>query len=86
MIGNIIGWCVFGLIAGAIARMLTPGRDPVGCLGTILIGVAGSFAGGFLGHLIFGESGERISPAGLIGSVIGGILVLVLMRRLAPKR
>jgi len=86
MIGNFIGWCVFGLIAGAIARLLTPGRDPIGCVGTILVGVGGSFAGGFLGHLIFGESGERIYPAGLIGSVIGGVLVLILLRRLAPKR
>ncbi len=86
MIGNFIGWCVFGLIAGAIARLFTPGRDPIGCVGTILVGVGGSFAGGVLGHLIFGESGERFYPAGLIGSVIGGVLVLILLRRLAPKR
>jgi len=86
MIGNLIGWCVFGLIAGAIARLLTPGRDPVGCLGTIAVGVAGSFAGGFLGRLLFGESGDRFSPAGLVGSVIGGIIVLVLMRRLSNRK
>ena len=85
MIGNFIGWCVFGLIAGAIARLLSPGRDPLGCLGTILLGVAGSFAGGFLGRLIFGESGDGIYPAGLIGSVIGGILVLVLVRKLSRR-
>jgi len=86
MIGNIIGWCVFGLIAGAIARLLTPGRDPIGCLGTIAVGVAGSFAGGFFGHLIFRESGERIDPAGLIGSVIGGVIVLVVLRRVSKRR
>jgi len=86
MIGNLIGWCVFGLIAGAIARLLTPGRDPVGCLGTIAVGVAGSFTGGFLGRLLFGESGDQFSPAGLVGSVIGGIIVLVLMRRLSNRK
>lgn len=86
MIGNILGWCIFGLIAGALARLLTPGRDPMGCLMTIGIGVAGSFLGGFVAHLLFDSSQDGVQPAGMIGSVIGGILVLLLMRKLRRPR
>jgi uncharacterized membrane protein YeaQ/YmgE (transglycosylase-associated protein family) len=86
MIGNIIGWCVFGLIAGAIARLLTPGRDAMGCLGTIAIGVAGSFLCGWLAHLFFGSPSDSMQPAGFIGAVIGGIFVILLIRRLSEKR
>lgn len=86
MITNLIGWILFGLIAGAIARLLTPGRDPIGCFGTIALGVVGSFTGGFLLNLLFGDWEDRFSPAGLIGSVLGGILVLIIARRLANRR
>lgn len=81
MIGNIIGWCVFGLIAGALARFFMPGRVPMGCLATIGLGVAGSVMGGFISHLLFGSSDGAFEPAGLIGAVLGGILVLLLLRR-----
>ena len=84
MIGNIIGWCVFGLIAGGIARLLTPGKDPMGCLATIGLGVAGSFLGGFVAHLLFGGRGDGFQPAGMIGAVIGGIVVLLLLRKYKP--
>jgi uncharacterized membrane protein YeaQ/YmgE (transglycosylase-associated protein family) len=82
MITNLIGWCLFGLIAGAIARLLTPGRDPMGCMGTMALGVVGSVLGGFLSSLIFGGDRSGIEPSGLIGAVIGGVIVLLLVRRL----
>ena len=86
MVGSILGWCVFGLIAGLIARLLTPGPDPMGCLGTIGLGVAGSFAFGLLFHLLFGDSTDGFQPAGFIGAVIGGIIVLLLLRWFAGRR
>ncbi|TWU27668.1 hypothetical protein Pla144_24450 [Bythopirellula polymerisocia] len=85
MIGNIISWCVFGLIAGALARFLTPGKDPMGCFGTVGLGVAGSFLGGAISHLLFGISNQGIQPAGFIGAVIGGVFVLLLLRHFAKK-
>lgn len=69
---GIIGWLVLGLVAGAIARLLVPGRDPMGLLGTMLLGLAGSLVGGFLADLLFDD--EAI---GLVGSVVGAILVLL---------
>ena len=84
-IGVIIGWIVFGLIIGAIARFLVPGRDPMGFIGTMLVGVAGSFLGGFLAQLIWGLDGE-FEPASWIGSIIGAILVVLTVRQLRPER
>ena len=81
MIFEIIGWCLFGLITGGIARFLMPGRDPMGCLGTILLGVAGSFTGGFLFHLLFGSGGNEIEPANFLGALIGSVVVLFAMRK-----
>jgi uncharacterized membrane protein YeaQ/YmgE (transglycosylase-associated protein family) len=75
---------VVGLLAGAVARFLVPGRDPMGCLGTILLGVVGSFVGGFLWTLIQFHRVE-LRPIGFIGSVIGAVVVL-LFRRLAGAR
>lgn len=81
---GIVVWLVVGLIAGAIARLLVPGRDPMGCLGTLALGLAGSLLGGFLGSLVF--AGEfDISPAGLIGSIIGAIVVLLGLRATARR-
>ena len=82
MITYIIVLLVVGLIAGAVARMLVPGRDPMGFLGTILLGVVGSFVGGFIWNLI---EYHRIAPnkfhtVGIIGSILGAILLLILMR------
>ncbi len=79
---SIIGWIVFGLIAGAIAKLLIPGRDPGGWIVTILIGIAGSFIGGFLGSLL-GFSG---GPAGWIGSILGAIILLLLYRMIVGRR
>lgn len=79
---HILSWCVFGLIVGAIARFLVPGVQRLGCIGTCLLGIGGSVVGGFLGDLLFGGGGGDFRPAGLIGSVIGGIIVLLTFRAL----
>ena len=70
-------WAVFGLVAGAIARLLMPGRQPMTIFMTMLLGVIGSLAGGFLSFLVMGggETG-RVQPAGWIMSILGAILVL----------
>ncbi len=82
----ILSWIVFGLIAGAIARLLVPGRQAIGLLGTILIGVIGSFVGGFLGNLLFG-GGDVFEPtaAGWIGSIIGAVIVLLIWGAIARR-
>jgi uncharacterized membrane protein YeaQ/YmgE (transglycosylase-associated protein family) len=82
MVTFIIVLLIVGLIAGAIARLLVPGRDPMGLLGTVGVGVVGSFVGGFLQNLIFLHtlSITRLHPSGLIGSIIGSIIVLLISR------
>lgn len=75
MITSLIGWIVFGLIAGAIARMLHPGNDSMGLFGTMLLGIAGSLAGGGLAWVLrIGTSPYQ--PAGWIFSILGAILLL----------
>jgi uncharacterized membrane protein YeaQ/YmgE (transglycosylase-associated protein family) len=82
MLTFIIVLLFVGLIAGAVARLLVPGRDPMGLLKTIGVGVVGSFVGGFLQNLIFFHtlSITRLHPTGLIGSIIGSIIVLLISR------
>jgi uncharacterized membrane protein YeaQ/YmgE (transglycosylase-associated protein family) len=83
-IGVLLSYVVIGFLAGAVARFLVPGRDPMGCLGTILLGVVGSFVGGFIWELIAFHRVE-LRPIGFIGSVLGAVVVLVL-RRLVSSR
>jgi len=82
MVGFIIMLLIVGLIVGAIARLLMPGRDPLGILGTILLGIAGSFVGGFLQNLVeyHSLSVHSFHPVGLIGSIIGAWVLLLLLR------
>ncbi len=82
MLGFIIMLLIVGLIVGAVARLLMPGRDPIGLLGTIALGVAGSFVGGFLQNLVefHSLSVHSFHPVGLIGSVIGAWVLLLLLR------
>jgi len=82
--GAIIGTLVIGLIIGAVAKLLMPGRDPGGCIITMLIGVAGSFVASYLGEKMgWYEQGQT---AGFIASVIGAMLLLLLYRLIAPRR
>lgn len=77
MLGTIIGLLVIGLIAGFIARAVVPGRQSMSILQTLLLGVVGSFIGGFLGRLLFGSGDGFVQPSSWIGSIIGAVLVLL---------
>lgn len=82
---GIIWLIIFGAIVGAIAKLLMPGRDPGGCIVTILLGIAGSVLGGFLlGLILPGRS--MADPAGWIGAILGAILLLWLYRMWVSKR
>ena len=77
--GTIIAYIVIGLIGGAIAKAILPGKQGGGWLATILLGIAGALLGGFLGGLIFNVSYSDIfSVSGLIFSVLGALLILVI--------
>ena len=79
---GIVGWIVFGLIVGAVPKLVMPGRDPGGIVVTILLGIAGALVAGFLGQLAgFYGAGDA---AGLIMSVIGAVLLLFAYRKLRP--
>jgi uncharacterized membrane protein YeaQ/YmgE (transglycosylase-associated protein family) len=79
---GIIGWIIFGLIVGVVAKLLMPGKDPGGFIITILLGVAGALLGGFVGRML-GLYGPG-DAAGFIMSVIGAILLLVIYRMVRP--
>src|SRR5882724_8282526 len=75
---SVIGWIIFGLIVGIIAKFLMPGRDPGGFIITTLLGIAGALVGGFLGRFM-GLYGEG-DPVGFIMAVLGSIVLLVIYR------
>ena len=80
---------IIGIIAGFLARLIVPGRDPMSFWETVLLGVVGSFIGGFLGYLIFGDGDvERsaIQASGLIGSIIGAVIALLIWRAIKSRR
>jgi uncharacterized membrane protein YeaQ/YmgE (transglycosylase-associated protein family) len=83
---GILSWIVFGLIAGAIAKFLMPGRDPAGCIITIVIGVLGALLGGFLATTLGygGISGWDFRS--FVIAVIGAILLLILWRVISGRR
>ena len=77
---SVLGWIVFGLIVGIVAKLLTPGRDPGGFIVTILLGIVGALLGGFLGRALgWYREGD---PVGFVVAVIGAILVLLIYRML----
>ena len=80
---HILGWILFGLIVGAIAKFLMPGRDPGGWIVTILLGIAGSFVGGFLATTLMGSNNQT---AGWIGSIIGAMVLLLIYRLIVGRR
>jgi uncharacterized membrane protein YeaQ/YmgE (transglycosylase-associated protein family) len=88
MLGLILTLLIVGLIAGALARLLVPGRQHMSILMTIVLGIVGSFVGGFLGYLLFHKDAESgfLQPAGLIGSLIGAVIVLLIWTRADSRR
>jgi uncharacterized membrane protein YeaQ/YmgE (transglycosylase-associated protein family) len=75
---HIIGWLIFGLIVGAIARFLVPGKQPMSWLMTALLGIVGSFLGGGISWLIWGNPEGTFNPAGWIMSIVGAIIVVLI--------
>ncbi|MCW2670241.1 MAG: hypothetical protein QOD70_1246 [Frankiales bacterium] len=82
MIGFLLTLIVVGLVAGFLARALVPGDDSMSIGMTIVLGVVGSFVGGFLGYVLFGKDLNEggVQPSGIVGSVIGAIIVLLAWR------
>jgi uncharacterized membrane protein YeaQ/YmgE (transglycosylase-associated protein family) len=81
---GILGWILFGLVVGIVAKLIMPGRDPGGIIVTILLGIVGALIGGFIGQALhlYG-SGE---PAGFVGATLGAILVLWIYRIAMRRR
>ncbi len=79
MIGFIIGLIIIGLIAGFIARAVVPGDDSMSIAKTIVLGIIGSFVGGFLADVLFRSDGEDagLGPVGILGSIVGAVIALV---------
>jgi len=88
LIWFIIVLVVVGLIVGAIARLLVPGRDPMGLLGTAVLGIVGSFIGGFLGYILLGRDAQdgALQPAQFLGSLIGAVIALLVWRAINSRR
>ena len=80
----VLGWIVFGLIVGALAKLVMPGRDPGGIIVTMLIGIAGSLLGGFLGRAM-GFYGPN-QAAGFLMSFLGAVVLLALYRMIVRRR
>jgi uncharacterized membrane protein YeaQ/YmgE (transglycosylase-associated protein family) len=87
MLGFIIGLLIIGLIAGFVARALVPGDDSMSVGATIVLGIVGSFLGGFLADALFRSDSEDLGfgPAGIIGSIIGAIIVLLAYRMINER-
>jgi len=82
---DVIAWLIVGLIAGALARLLLPGKDPMGLVGTLLLGLVGSVIGGLVGNLLV-KGDQDFSPAGLVGSILGAVLALIAYRAVVSRR
>ena len=78
---SILGWILFGLIVGVVAKLIMPGPDPGGMIVTIFLGIVGALIGGFIGRMLgwYGES----DPVGFIMAVIGAIVVLFGYRKIS---
>jgi uncharacterized membrane protein YeaQ/YmgE (transglycosylase-associated protein family) len=81
---GVLGWIIFGVIIGAIAKLLMPGRDPGGFIVTMLLGIAGAVMGGFLGRTL-GWYGPNYG-AGFLKSLLGAVLLLGIYRMLVSRR
>ena len=79
---DLLAALVIGLIVGLIARFLLPGADPMGCIGTSLVGVGGGFVGGLISRVVWGPpaSGRYITAPGFLLSLVGAIVVLLIVR------
>jgi uncharacterized membrane protein YeaQ/YmgE (transglycosylase-associated protein family) len=84
---GVLSWIVFGLIAGAIAKFIMPGKDPGGCIGTVIIGILGAVIGGFVGTELLGTgtvTGFNLRSFGI--AILGAILLLTLYRLVLQRQ
>jgi uncharacterized membrane protein YeaQ/YmgE (transglycosylase-associated protein family) len=82
---GIIAWIVIGGLAGAIAKLLMPGRDPGGCIITVLLGIAGALIAGWVGRAV-GWYGPNDQGAGFVAAIVGAFLLLLIYRLIAGRR
>ena len=87
MIGFILFLLIIGVVAGYLARLLVPGRDPMSAAQTVVLGIVGSFIGGFIGYVLFHKDGEdgAFQASGLIGSVVGAVIALLVWRAIQSR-
>jgi uncharacterized membrane protein YeaQ/YmgE (transglycosylase-associated protein family) len=84
---GIVAWIFFGLIAGIVAKLLMPGRDPGGCIITMLLGILGAFVGGFIFELLTGRpQAMRFDFGSLFVAIIGAVVVLLIYRLIVGRR
>ncbi len=83
--GNLCGWIILGFVAGLIARAVMPGRQAMGFIATTLLGIAGSFMGGFLASILLGGGWRVLQPSGFLGSILGAIVLLWLGRQMSGR-
>ena len=84
---GILAWIIFGLIAGIIAKAVMPGRDPGGCIVTMLIGVAGAFVGGFLYEILTGRQQFMTFDFGsMVLAIVGAVVILAIYRAVVGNR
>jgi uncharacterized membrane protein YeaQ/YmgE (transglycosylase-associated protein family) len=84
---GILSWILFGLVAGAVARLLVPDTGGIGCLGTIAVGIVGALIGGLIGEVVFDENvrfGWDLGP--FLLSVLGAVAFLLVVRALGSRR
>ncbi len=83
---GIISWIIFGLVAGAIARLIHPGRDPGGCVVTPLLGIGGALVGGYIGTLLGWGRVSGFDLRSLALAVLGALILLILYRTVFGRR
>ena len=83
---GIFGWIIIGLLAGALAGFFVPGRERMGCIGTMLVGIVGGFIGGFLWVNVLGQDEASGWLGALVIATIGSIIVLAVLRAMSGRR
>ncbi len=86
MLGTIIGLIIIGFVAGLIARALVPGKQSMTIMQTTILGIVGSFIGGFLGRLLFHHGSGFVQTSSWIGSIIGAVIALLIYMQIEQRR